>query len=208
MAIRPAYTKELETRIETFSKGQAFSAYDFLDIGPAGTINRALSRLSDEGVIRRIIQGIYDQPEYSHLLNEYAAPQLDQVAKAVARRFNWTIAPSEDTAMNILHLSTQVPTAWIYVSDGPYRTYKYKQTPIIFKHKATREIKNLNEKTLLMVQALRGLGKDRISDDSIRIMQRAFSAEDKSTILKEINTLPGWMHEEALRICDLGGEIN
>ncbi|MBP0968843.1 MAG: hypothetical protein J5744_01730, partial [Oscillospiraceae bacterium] len=72
--MRPTYTKELESKIELYDKGKAFSAYDFLEIGPAQTINRALSRLADEGKIRRIIQGIYDLPEYSQLLQEYTAP--------------------------------------------------------------------------------------------------------------------------------------
>jgi len=204
--MRPAYTKELEERIRTFQNGKAFTAYDFLDIGTAGTINRALSRLADEGTIRRIIQGVYDKPEYSTILEEYAAPQIDQVAHALARRFNWTIAPSEDTALNILHLSTQVPSTWTYVSDGPYRSYTYNQTDIVFKHKATREIKNLNEKTLLLIQALRGIGKDRVSDQDIRILRRNFSGEDKALILQETQAAPAWIHTEAARICADGGE--
>ena len=204
--MRPAYTKELEERIRTFQHGKAFTAYDFLDIGTAGTINRALSRLADEGTIRRIIQGVYDKPEYSTILEEYAAPQIDQVAHALARRFNWTIAPSEDTALNILHLSTQVPSTWTYVSDGPYRSYTYNQTEIVFKHKATREIKNLNEKTLLLIQALRGIGKDRVSDQDIRILRRNFSGEDKALILQETQAAPAWIHKEAARICADGGE--
>lgn len=197
---RPGYTKELETRIVELKHGEAFSAYDFLDIGPAGTINRALSRLADEGQIRRIFHGIYDKPDYSDLLQEYAAPQIDRIAHAIARKFRWTIAPSEDTALNILHLSTQVPTTWSYVSDGPYRSYCYNQSEIVFKHKATREIKDFNEKTLLMVQALRGLGKEGITESSIRIMRRFFSEHDKERILKEIQSAPTWIYNGAAKI--------
>ena len=126
--MRPAYTKELEERISALPFGEAFTAFDFTNIANAGTINRALSRLADEGTIRRIVQGVYDRPEYSEFLQEYAAPQMDRVAHALARRFNWTIAPAEDTVLNLLHLSTQVPATWMYVSDGPYRSYIYNQT--------------------------------------------------------------------------------
>ena len=203
---RPGYTKELEQRIIALKKGEAFSAYDFLDIGPAGAINRALSRLADEGAIRRIIQGIYDQPEYSDFLHEYAAPQMDQVAHALARRFKWTIAPSEDTALNILHLSTQVPAAWVYVSDGPYRSYHYNQTEIIFRHKATREIKNLSGHTLLLIQALRGLGKDNITKESVRIMRRFFSKYDREMIMRELQSAPTWINAEAARVLTEDGD--
>ena len=206
MATRPDYTRELEQQIGSFEKGRAFSACDFIHIAPAGTVNRALSRLADESKIRRIIQGVYDTPEYSSLLQEYAAPQIDEVARALARKFNWTIAPSEETAMNILHLSTQVPATWTYVSDGPYRTYQFEQTKIVFKRKATREIKNLSTATLLLIQALRGLGKDRISEDSIRILRRNLSAKDKVVIMNEIKTAPTWIYNSAAKICEEGGE--
>ena len=206
MMTRPRYTKELETRISTLKKGEAFSAYDFHEIGPAGAINRALSRLSDEGTIRRVMQGIYDQPEYSNLLQEYAAPQADQIAHAIARRFNWTIAPSEDTALNILHLSTQVPTTWTYVSDGPYRNYQYNRTEILFKRKATREIKNLSEKTLLLIQALRGLGKDNITEETIMALRRFFSNQERQTIMNEMKAAPTWIYTEAARICSKEGD--
>lgn len=205
--MQTGYMKELEDQISKLDAGRAFSAFDFLEIAPAATINRSLSRLADNGKIRRIIQGIYDRPEFNSLLQEFIAPQMDEVAYALARRFQWTIAPSEDTALNLLHLSTQVPVVWTYVSDGPYRVYHYKNTEISFKHKATREIKNMDRKTLLMIQALRGLGKDNISDESIRILQKSFSKEDKDTILRELRSAPNWIQAEAKKICiDEGDE--
>lgn len=204
--MQPGYMKELEAQICKFNAGRAFSAFDFLEIAPAATINRSLSRLADDGKIRRIIQGIYDRPEFSALLQEYVAPQMDEVAHALARRFQWTIAPSEDTALNLLHLSTQVPVVWTYVSDGPYRTYHYKNTDISFKHKATREIKNMDRKTLLMIQALRGLGKDNISEESIRILQNSFSQKEKDMILRELRSAPNWIQMEAKKICTSEGD--
>ena len=204
--MQPGYMKELETQISKLKVGRAFSAFDFLEIAPAATINRSLSRLADDGKIRRIIQGIYDRPEFSPLLQEYVAPQMDEVAHALARRFQWTIAPSEDTALNLLHLSTQVPVVWTYVSDGPYRIYHYKNTEISFKHKATREIKNMDRKTLLLIQALRGLGKDNISEESIRVLQNSFSQEEKDMILKELRSAPNWIQVEDKKICTNEGD--
>ena len=70
----------------------------------------------------------------------------------------------------------------------------------MFKHKAIREIKDFNEKTLLMVQALRGLGKEGITESSIRIMRRFFSEHDKERILKEIQSAPTWIYNVAAKI--------
>lgn len=41
---------------------------------------------------------------------------------------------SGNTALNILHISTQVPNVWEYVSDGTYRDYMIGKVPLKFRH--------------------------------------------------------------------------
>jgi hypothetical protein len=48
------------------------------------------------------MRGIYDKPRYSNLLQENAVPNPEEVAKAIARNYNWTIAPTGDAALNLL----------------------------------------------------------------------------------------------------------
>ena len=123
MSERPKYQIKIDERIMAYPFGTAFSASDFLDIADANSVSQALFRIEKEGKIRRVMNGIYDKPAYSELIQEYGMPRIDKVADALARRFNWNIAPSGDTALNILHISSQVPNVWEYVSDGPYRDY-------------------------------------------------------------------------------------
>ena len=119
MGERPKYQSQIEERIKNYPYGTAFSASDFLDIADANSVSQALFRFEKDGEIRRVINGVYDKPAYSPLIQEYGVPRIDKIAEALARRFNWNIAPSGDTALNILHISTQVPNVWDYVSDGP-----------------------------------------------------------------------------------------
>ena len=113
--MREKYQIEIEKRIEDADFGYAFSAVDFADIAGTDPTNKALSRLGEAGKIRRVIKGIYDKPLYSKLLGEYSSPNIEKVAQALARKYNWTIAPSGETALNFLHLSTQVPNTWSYI---------------------------------------------------------------------------------------------
>ena len=106
---RPDYMKQIENRIISAPVGSAFIKSDFLDVADTLSINNALSRLADKGKIRRIIRGIYNCPQFSKLIQEYEAPNMEQVAKAIARNFGWNIVPCGDTALNLLGLSTQVP---------------------------------------------------------------------------------------------------
>ena len=44
---------------------------------------------------------------------------MQQVANAIARKFNWRIQPTGDTALTYLGLSNQVNGNYTYLSDGP-----------------------------------------------------------------------------------------
>lgn len=97
------------SRIYGNGKGWAFSKIDFLDLGGDADIRKSLSELATKGTIRRVLRGVYDYPQISKLLNTEMGPDLEQVAHALARRSGWRLQPSENTALNLLGLSTQVP---------------------------------------------------------------------------------------------------
>ena len=107
--MRPDYNKDIKKRILTSESGSVFVATDFADITDKKTASVILTRIESEGIIRRVLRGVYDKPEYNEFLKEYIAPIPDNVAHALARNFGWTIVPCGDTALNLLGLSTQVP---------------------------------------------------------------------------------------------------
>ena len=116
-----------------------FSPRDFLDLGERATIDSALHRLAEKGQVRRVIRGLYDYPRFSELLKQQLSPETDHVARALARKFRWRIQPSGATALNLLGLSTQVPSRTVYLSDGPDRNYKMGSTSLVFEHTALKE---------------------------------------------------------------------
>ena len=100
-----------------------FVASDFSHIAPINTVRQCLSRLEKSEQIVRVMRGVYYQPAYSELLQEYESPSPYHVAMALARNFGWAIAPSGAAALNMLGLSTQVPAHWSFISNGPYRSF-------------------------------------------------------------------------------------
>lgn len=201
MTRRPKHQFEIEERIKGFPKGMVFSAADFYDISNTDAINQALSRLTKEGCIRRIIQGLYDVLEYSELLQEYAVPRIDMVAEALARKFNWTIAPSGDTALNVLHLTTQVPNTWSYVSDGPIRNYTIGTVKLTFRTVKQREISGFHRITVTVIQALRAIGKDNITDNEIEKLRSVLTDSDKEIIMEEGLGSSAWIARIIKEIC-------
>ncbi len=198
---RPDYLNQIRGNIERAEAGSVFVSTDFTDITDKKTVNMGLIRLADEGLIKKILFGVYYKPEYNELLGETVAPSPNKVAHALARNFGWTIAPCGDTALNLLGLSTQVSSQWVYVSDGAYKEYSFDNTVIKFKRTTNKEISKLSYKTALTIQALKALGKDNVSEQIICRLKKALSEEDKEKMLTEAKSATSWVYEYIKVIC-------
>lgn len=199
--MREKYQIEIVNRIKNFEGGYAFSAVDFADIADTDPTNKALSRLNESGTIRRIIQGVYDKPVYSELLNEYSSPKVEKVVEALARKFNWTVAPAGETALNYLHMSTQVSNSWSYISDGPYRKYEIGSYTIEFKHCANKEISGKSFLTVSVIQALKFIGKANIQKEDIERLSFSIPSEQKQKVLEESKTTTSWIYKAIKEAC-------
>lgn len=198
---RPDNLNILRERIQNSKNGSVFVASDFADITENVKVGVSLSRLEEEGMIKRIMRGVYYKPEYSKLLGENIAPSPNAVAYAIARNFGWSIVPCGDTALNLLGLSTQVPVAWSYVSDGPYKDYSYDNTIIKFKHTTNKEISKLTPKTALVIQALKTLGKDNIRNETIERIKESTTLNERKIMLREAQYATAWIYEAIKLIC-------
>ncbi|MFR5601061.1 MAG: DUF6088 family protein [Lachnospiraceae bacterium] len=196
------YSKQIQDRIGTALEGTVFVNSDFADIADTETIRRNLNRLTKKGILRRILKGIYEKPEYSEMLKEYVAADPEAVAKALARNYHWTIAPCGNTALNLLGLSTQVTAVWSYISDGPYKTYEWNSTKIEFKHRTNKEITGLSYMTALVIQALKTLGKANVTSETIQALSSRLSEEDKSVMLREAAESTDWVYNAIRQIAE------
>ena len=199
---RPDILKQVKLRIENASPGDIFIPADFSDLAEARKITMCLSRLHEDGTLERVKRGVYMKPRYSQLLNRPVPPREDAVAKAIARNYGWTIVPCGDTALNMLGLSTQIPTVWLYVSDGPYKTYETDGIRFQYKHTDRKnELIGVTEKTALIIQALRALGKENIDSQTISYLSGRLDAKEKRQLLQESRYVTAWIYEAIKKIC-------
>ena len=180
-------------RIYGNQRGWAFSKTDFLDLGNDADIRKALSGLAARGTIRRVLRGVYDYPRISKLLDSEMGPDLDQVAQALARKSGWRIQPSENTALNQLGLSTQVPAQSVYLSDGPSKTYELGNRQLIFKKRRLKESGFKLRESELVVQALKALGQERIDAGVCQKLSEKWTPDLWQKILRDSKTAPAWV---------------
>lgn len=197
-------TDKIET-IMSENQGEIFSINDFYHLGTKNTVKSVLYRLSEDNEIVRLIDGLYTKPKYSKILNEYSFPDADSVANKIADKFSWTIAPMGDTALNYTGLSTQVPNEYVYISDGPYREYLYRDKKIVFKHTTNRNITSYSKELSILIQAIKALGKNKISEKDIKKLA-LFAKNIKENLIKDTLKLPFWIQEVLEKIQEINLE--
>ncbi|MCF6174483.1 MAG: DUF6088 family protein [Victivallaceae bacterium] len=190
------------SRIYGHGKGYVFSAEAFNDIASRNSIDKALSQLYKQQIIRRLALGTYDYPRFNEQLGGALSPDLQEVAKVVAKKHGWRIQPSGALAANLLGLSTQVPAKTIYLTDGQSKIMNIGNRKLIFKRVPPRELLPGSKTVILVTQALRNLGKAAAVDKSvINYLRGILKDKDKKALLKEAGHMESWMWEAIKQIC-------
>ena len=189
------------SRIYGHGRGYSFSSSDFISEFKDNNIDKSFSNLAKEKKIRRVARGIYDYPKYSELLGQELSPDIDAVAQAYARKFNWKIEISGESALNYLGLSTQVEANYVYLSNGPSRSYNIGNTTLRFKHTALKNIGFRYKESSIIVQALKALGEKHIDDKTKEKLITWLTPKSCDRILKDTKTATTWIYEMIKDIC-------
>ena len=190
----------IEKRITNAGSGYVFTRKDFQDIASSGSVGQILSRMVKDGVIRQIGRGVFDLPNTNPALGGQLSPDINQAAKAIARKFRWSILPYGNLAANRLGLSQQIPAKLTYLSDGPTKEVKIGNRVIYFKHTSPKEIYADSFISGLVVQALRYFGKDRVGDEIVTHLKQKLSCNEKTELLQNIHYSTEWIYEIVQKI--------
>ena len=200
-----AVEQKVLSRIYGRGRGWAFTKVDFVAGFGEANIHQALSALARAGRIRRVCHGVYDYPRYSELLGQALSPDVDQVAQALARKFNWRIQASGEAALNLLGLSTQVPGRWVYLSDGPSREYEVGTHTLAFRNSALKDAGFRLRESGMLVQARKALGRERVDEAVIDSLRRWLAPTLHERVLADTRTATGWIYDLIKQICTEAG---
>ncbi|MBN9660497.1 MAG: hypothetical protein J0H49_20075 [Acidobacteria bacterium] len=193
---------QIVSRIKRLEKGQAFSAKDFLDIASRAMTDMTLAALARQGAIRRVRRGLYDVPRINPALGGELTPDIDEAARAIARRQRWKIVPDGVWAANLLGLSTQVPAKIVYLTDGPNKEIPIGRRVIQLKHARPKTLAGLDGKSALVVQALRHLGKDRLESSQLEKLRALLSPIERRKLVKDTRFGVEWIYEIAKKLSE------
>jgi hypothetical protein len=165
--------QRVHNRIKRASKGTLFIVQDFLDIASRASAKATLNELVKMDKLERVYNGIFLKPRINRKFNLNIPPTTFEIASEIARKNHQTIVPANNTALNILGFSTQVPVVEEYVTDGPTRsiTLPSGQT-LLFKHSGKKTyVHTGNIKLDLSIEVLQHI---KFSDtvDEIQLLKK------------------------------------
>jgi hypothetical protein len=186
-------------KIKKAKRGTLFFVENFVKIASAKTVNKALERMVITGDLQRLSKGIYYRPAKSKLIGELT-PGIETVVSAIAKRDKARVAPTGAYALNRLGLTTQVPTNFVYLTDGSARKLIIGKNQITFKKTSPKNVAAVGEISSLAIQALKTIGKNNVSIHEIEHIQNLLKKEKYTRLEHDVRLAPAWIREIMLPI--------
>jgi len=181
-------------KIKKCGRGKVYFASDFVLYGEAKAVQKVLERLVKSDMLLRLARGIYYYPKIDKELGlGVLYPSWEDVAYAIAKRDKARIVPTGIYALNRLGLSTQVPMNFVFLTDGtPRRINTGKGKGILFKHTAPKNLAFRNEIVMLIVFALKEIGKDKVAQEQSERIKQILQQVPKELVLQDAKLMPAW----------------
>jgi len=177
------------TKFKKARRGSLFFTEDFLRFGNSKTIAKVLERLVEKREISRVARGIYARLEIDPVLGE-VKPGAEAIAKAIAKRDKARIVPT-----GLMALKTQIPMNVVYLTDGAARKINFGKRKIIFRKASPKNLSAIGEISRLVIQALKEIGTDNVTDSEIEIILSHLKNEDKYRLEQDIRLAPEWIRK-------------
>lgn len=186
--------EKIREQVKLDKSGMVYFISDFAQHGNDVFISRLLSECVNDGLLIRIANGIYYKPVETKF--GVLFPSVDELIKAIARRDNAQILPTGETAQNLLGLSTQVPTRYVYLTSGSSRRIVLREQTITLKRSVPRNFACKNDFMATLIQALKSIGKDNVTDKHRQMIAGLLQKNlDEKTYIDDLKTAPIWVRK-------------
>lgn len=183
---------KIENKIKTMKRGSIIFPSNFNAFGNVEGVKKSLLRLEQKGFLERLAHGIYLYPKQDKLLGNLS-PSIEEIATAIAERDKARIIPTGITALNKLGLSTQIPMNVVFLTDGAPRSIVVGKRTIKFKRTSPKSLTVKGEVTSLIIQALKEIGKDNVTDEQLEKINHHLKLEKKEFIEHDAKLAPAWI---------------
>ena len=173
-------------------EGTVLHPKSLLHLGSRTAIDQALSRLTRNGRLLRLCQGMYVTPIATRFGPR--PPAVDKVIASLSKLRGETIVPCGGAEANALGLTTQVPVRSVYLTSGPDRRLKFGEVTVALRHAPRWQLVAPHRPAGDAVRALAWLGPEEV-ETSLEAIQRRLSHQDVEELAAARAVMPAWIAE-------------
>ena len=157
-------------------------------------VTKLLAQFEKEGLITRIAKGVYVKVKKTRFGVVY--PSAFELVTEIAKRDKAKIFPTGDTAANRLGFSTQVPMNASFLTSGSSRKLKLGNRTVTLTHGSPKKFAYKGKLMPELVQALRSIGEDNITESvEKRVAQLLSATPETETIEHDLLLAPVWVRQ-------------
>ena len=156
------YKKKVRREITRGKYGAIFTPSSFPGL-TANYATKLLSAFEREGLLVRISKGVYLKAKKTRFGVSY--PPIEEIVSQIAKRDKAKIFPTGETAANLIGLSEQVTMKTCFLTSGTARELNIDGRTVVLKRAAPKNFAYNNEVVGVLVQALRSIGIENITDE-------------------------------------------
>lgn len=157
-------------------------------------VTKLLAQFEKEGLITRIAKGVYVKAKKTRFGVVY--PSAFELVTEIAKRDKAKIFPTGDTAANRLGFSTQVPMNASFLTSGSSRKLKLGNRTVTLTHGSPKKFAYKGKLMPELVQALRSIGEDNITESvEKRVAQLLSATLETETIEHDLLLAPVWVRQ-------------
>lgn len=157
-------------------------------------VTKLLAQFEKEGLITRIAKGVYVKAKKTRFGVVY--PSAFELVTEIAKRDKAKIFPTGDTAANRLGFSTQVPMNASFLTSGSSRKLKLGNRTVTLTHGSPKKFAYKGKLMPELVQALRSIGEDNITECvEKRVAQLLSATLETETIEHDLLLAPVWVRQ-------------
>lgn len=182
-------------------KGSPFPIEKFYALGSVTSVQKAMSRLTQQGMLIRVAKGMYARPKpLTNLPSIKMTAKAEDVAMAWAKVNRHKLAPQGLEAAYRLGLQTQAPVKTVYWSSGPSREFKIGNQSVIVIHTTSTKLRWVSQPVGVFYRALLILSAEHTSVEKLKkaISRLELSASETISALQKLQLVPQlrqWQHK-------------
>ena len=163
----------------------------------ANYATKLLSAFEKEGLVVRISKGVYLKTKRTRFGVSY--PPIEEIVRQIAKRDKAKIFPTGETAANLIGLSEQVTMKTCFLTSGTARVLNIDGRTIMLKRSAPKNFAYNNESIGVLVQALRSIKAENITDEMKAKIPAILAEVEKDRRLEaDLKLAPAWIEKLVL----------